>query len=86
MPTSPVRVLFGIQGRRWSLELEQILLGGLSNDPTFFRELKERYKRHRGLLKRVLSPYRFRFCRFVKVSLRTYPSYRWLQDLTSYLV
>jgi hypothetical protein len=72
IPTSPVRILFGVQGRRWSLELEQIILSGLSNDPTLFRELKARYRRHRGLIKLLLSPYRFRFCRFVKVSPRTY--------------
>jgi hypothetical protein len=69
IPKSPVRVLFGVQGRRWSLELEKIMLAGISNDPTFFRELKERYKQHRSSIKRLLSPYRFRSCRFVKVSL-----------------
>lgn len=74
VPQSPVRILFGVQGRRWSLELEQIIIAGLSNDPTFFRELKARYKRHRGFIKLLLSPYRFRFCRFVKVSLRLAPT------------
>lgn len=66
--TNPNWILFGVQGFRWSLELEQIKLSSLINDPMFFRELKARYKRHRGWLKLLLSPFRFRFCRFVKVN------------------
>lgn len=65
---NPNWILFGVQGFRWSLELEQIKLSSLINDPMFFRELKARYKRHRGWLKLLLSPFRFRFCRFVKVN------------------
>ncbi|KAH7080625.1 hypothetical protein BKA63DRAFT_563300 [Paraphoma chrysanthemicola] len=60
------RILFGIQGSRWSLDLEQIPVTSLLNDPTFFHELKKLYKKHRSLLKRVVSPFRFRHCRFVK--------------------
>ncbi|KAH7096085.1 hypothetical protein FB567DRAFT_48711 [Paraphoma chrysanthemicola] len=60
------RVLFGVQGPRWSLDLEQIPVTSLLNDPTFFRELKKRYKKHRSVLKRIASPFRFRYCRFVK--------------------
>lgn len=82
IPPSPVRVLFGVQGRRWSLELEKIILAGLSNDPTFFRELKARYKKHRSSIKLLLSPYRFRFCRFVKVSFLVHHSFSADQKLT----
>ncbi|KAF2130731.1 hypothetical protein P153DRAFT_336557 [Dothidotthia symphoricarpi CBS 119687] len=67
-PPPPVSnwVLFGVQGSRWSLELEHIGISNLINDPTFFSELKSRYKRHRGWTRFLLSPFRFRFCRFVK--------------------
>jgi hypothetical protein len=61
------RILFGVQGSRWSLDLEQIHMSSIDNDPAFFRELKIRYRKHRGLLKRIASPFRFRFCKFVKV-------------------
>jgi len=62
-----LRILFGVQGSRWSLEIEQISVTTLLNDPAFFRQLKTRYKKHRSWLKRLLSPFRFRFCRFVKL-------------------
>jgi hypothetical protein len=65
------RILFAVQGPRWSLEVEQIHVTGLLNDPIFFRELRKRYKKHRSWPKRLMSPFRFRFCRFVKV--RTLP-------------
>jgi hypothetical protein len=61
------RILFGVQGSRWSLDLEQIHMSSIDNDPAFFWELKIRYRKHRGLFKRIASPFRFRFCKFVKV-------------------
>jgi len=66
LPDPSLRVLFGVQGSRWSLEVEQISTA-LLNDPAFFRELKTRYKKHRSWIKRLISPFRFRFCRFVKL-------------------
>jgi len=66
VPNSSLHVLFGVQGSRWSLEVEQINTA-LLNDPAFFRELKTRYKKHRSWIKRLISPFRFRFCRFVKL-------------------
>ncbi|KAI4703158.1 hypothetical protein J4E81_002035 [Alternaria sp. BMP 2799] len=66
VPDPSLRVLFGVQGSRWSLEVEQISTA-LLNDPAFFRELKTRYKKHRHWIKRLISPFRFRFCRFVKL-------------------
>jgi hypothetical protein len=65
--TASHRVLFAVQGSRWSLDLEQIPVTSLLNDPAFFRELKTRYKKHRSLIRRLVSPFRFRYCRFVKV-------------------
>jgi hypothetical protein len=70
-PATSQRILFAIQGSKWSLDLEQIHVSDLLNDPAFFRELRVRYKKHRSLLKRLLSPSRFRFCRFVKVRSTT---------------
>ena len=61
------RIIFGVQGHRWSVEIEQIKVSDLSADPAFFRELKLRYKKHRNWFKRLFSPFRFRHCRFVKV-------------------
>jgi len=66
-PDPSLRVLFCVQGSRWSLEVEEISITALLNDPAFFRELKTRYKKHRSLTKRLISPFRFRFCRFVKL-------------------
>ncbi|PSN61897.1 hypothetical protein BS50DRAFT_148013 [Corynespora cassiicola Philippines] len=60
------RIIFGVQGHRWSVEIEQIKVPDLSGDPAFFRELKLRYKKHRNWFKRLFSPFRFRHCRFVK--------------------
>jgi len=68
------RILLAVQGHRWSLELEQIRISNLINDPTFFRELKIRHKKHRSILKQILSPFRFRHCRFVKVRPPVIPS------------
>jgi hypothetical protein len=61
------RILFAIQGSKWSLGLEQIPISSSLDDPTFFRDLKVRHKQHRNWIKRIMSPFRFRFCRFVKV-------------------
>ena len=66
-PDPPKRVLFAMQGSRCSLEVEQISITTLLNDPIFVRELKTQYKKHRTWIKRLASPFRFRFCRFVKV-------------------
>jgi hypothetical protein len=67
IPDPSLRILFGVQGSRWSLEVEQINITAVLNDPAFFRELKTRYKKHRSWIKRLVSPFRFRFCRFVKL-------------------
>jgi len=67
LPESSHRILFAVQGSRWSLDLEQIHVSNVPNDPVFFRELKTLYKKHRSWIKRAMSPFRFRFCKFVKV-------------------
>ena len=64
---APTRIIFGIQGVRRSLEIEQIEISGLMNDQIFFSELKTRYKKHCSFFRRFFSPFRFRHCNFVKV-------------------
>lgn len=65
--TVPTRVIFGVQGARRSLEIEQIEVFDWMNDQVFFSELKARYRKHRSLFWRLLSPFQFRHCNFVKV-------------------
>jgi hypothetical protein len=68
-PIAPTRIIFGIQGMRKSLEIEQIEISSQMNDQIFFSELRTRYKKHRSFFWRLLSPFRFRHCNFVKVGL-----------------
>lgn len=65
----PMQILFGIQGMRRSLEVEQIEICSQMNDQIFFSELKARHQKHRWLFKRWFSPFRFRYCNFVKVGI-----------------
>lgn len=65
-----LRILFGVQSSHWFTNLEQIDISSINNDPKFFRKIKLRYKKYRSWIKRIASPFRFRFCSFVKV--RTY--------------
>jgi hypothetical protein len=65
----PTRIIFGIQGARRSLEIEQIdVIAGQMNDQLFFSELRIRHRTHRSWVRRLMSPFRFRHCNFVKVS------------------
>ena len=82
LPNPSLRVLFGVQGSRWSLEVEQISITAAMNDPAFFRELKTRYSKHRSWMKKLVSPFRFRFCRFVKVPFHQAKSLRAIVKLT----
>jgi len=66
---APTRIIFGIQGVRKSLEIEQIEISGQMNDQIFFSELKTRYKKHCSFFRRFFSPLRFQHCDFVKVRL-----------------
>jgi hypothetical protein len=72
LPKAPTRIIFGIQGLRKSLEIEQIMVSNQMNDQTFFPELRNRYKKHRLSLLRWLSPFQFRHCDFVRVRLSFY--------------
>ncbi|USP79666.1 hypothetical protein yc1106_06940 [Curvularia clavata] len=65
-PKAATRVVFGIQGMRRSLEIEQIEICSQMNDQRFFRELNSRYKKHRWSFQRLLSPFQFQYCNFVK--------------------
>jgi len=62
------RVIFGVQGVRRSLEIEQLGIFDDTNDRTFFSELKTQYKKHRSYFGRFVSPFCFQHCNFVKVS------------------
>ena len=63
-----LQVLFAVQGLRWSLELESILLPDEPSDSAFFRTLRTFHRIHRPTLLHWLSPFRFKSCRCVKVS------------------
>ena len=64
-----LRVLFAIQGSRQTLELAQIDTVKHTQDDSFFSQMKEDYKEHRGFFRYWLSFWRFRHCTFVKVCL-----------------
>lgn len=63
-----LQVLFAVQGLRWSLELESILLPDEPSDSAFFWTLRTFHRIHRPTLLHWLSPFRFKSCRCVKVS------------------
>lgn len=63
-------IVFGIQNRRGYHKIEIIEIHKNVFDPQFFQELKTRFRKHRGWLRRLLSPYKFRYCRFVMVRTR----------------
>ena len=62
-------VVFGIKNMHEFNEIENIEISSLLNDPSFFKELKTRYNNHRWLFQRWFSPFRFRHCNFVQVSI-----------------
>ena len=62
-------ILFGVQGPRRTLELDQIDCESCSSDQKFFRELRQRYPKLRGYLRWIFSVWRFRTCDFVKVRI-----------------
>lgn len=73
IPTSPqgdpLWVVFGIKDMHELHEIENIEVSGLLNDSSFFKELKTRYKKYRWFFLRWFSPFRFRHCNFVQVSI-----------------
>jgi hypothetical protein len=60
-------ILFGVQGSRLSMELEHIEIDDYVNDSSFYRSLREHYRKHRGQLKLWLSIWQLGFCDGVKV-------------------
>lgn len=66
---APLWVVFGIKNMHEFDEIENIEISSLLNDPSFFKELKTRYNKHRWLFQRWVSPFRFRHCNFVQVSI-----------------
>jgi hypothetical protein len=61
-------VVFGIKDMRGFNAIENIQTRVQLRDTTFFEELKRSHGRHRWIFQRWFSPYRFRYCKFVKVS------------------
>lgn len=74
------RILFAVQGSRWSLELSSVEMAEVISDSQFFWLLRRLHSAHRRTLCCWMSPFRFKNCRFVKVRLfrgiRVLP-YRW---------
>jgi hypothetical protein len=63
-------ILFGVKGPRRTLELAQIDTKRYTDDRTFFRDLRQKYRELRGFWRYWFSVWRLRHCDFVKV----YPS------------
>lgn len=61
-------ILFGVQGSRLSVELEHIEIDEYVNDSSFFRALRQHYRKHRGILKLMFSVWRLGYCDNFKVS------------------
>lgn len=65
------RIIFGIR-RKYGLDhIETIGTRDDLDDSLFFGELKTRHDAHRSIAHRWLSPFRFRYCNFVRVSSPT---------------
>ena len=60
-------VLFGVKGRRRTLELAQINAKKYANDNAFFKDVVMRYKALRGRLRYWFSVWQLIHCDFVKV-------------------
>jgi hypothetical protein len=60
-------VLFGVKGRRQTLELAQLNVSDYANDSMFFQALSSEYKNLRGFLRYWLSIWQLQHCDFVKV-------------------
>lgn len=61
-------VVFGIRDMHGFHDIEHLDTDVQLNDSTFFQQLKESHKKHRWRVQNWLSPYVFRYCRFVQVS------------------
>jgi hypothetical protein len=62
-------VVFGVEGPRITLELDQIGNGDLQSDPVFLRKLRRRHYLLRGWLRSYFSFWRLSYWEFVKVSI-----------------
>ena len=62
----PWWLLFGVQGRRQTLELENLFIPVKMKDLELFTLLKAVHTKHRGWMRTWISPFRFQKCRFVK--------------------
>ena len=64
--TSATWLLFGVQGWRETVELEDLFIHEEMKDLELFSLLKTVHAKHRGWAKTWTSPFRFQTCRFVK--------------------
>lgn len=62
------RIIFGIRSKYGLDHIETIGTRDNLDDSSFFGELKSRHDTCRPFLHRWLSPFRFRYCNFVRVS------------------
>jgi hypothetical protein len=63
-------VVFGVKNAMHDYyAIENINMSNISRDTVFFKELKAQYNINRSLLLRIFSPFRFRHCNFVEVSM-----------------
>lgn len=60
-------ILFGVKGRRRTLELAQLNSKQYTDDGSFFDDLKKSYKELRGFWRYWFSVWRLSYCDFVKV-------------------
>ena len=68
-PHSELVVLFGVKGKRRTLELAQIDVSKHKDDKIFFQDLRREYRQRRGFLRYWFSLWQLRYCDFVRVSL-----------------
>jgi hypothetical protein len=70
-PPSLRWIIFGTQPYNKTAELEHIEIDDFTNDSRFFRSLRDRYRKHRGLLSRWFSIWRIGACDGVRVRVRS---------------
>jgi hypothetical protein len=64
-------IVFGIRDPYEYDHIENIEASSLMDDPLFFTELKKRFAKRCWFFQRWISPYRFRYCRFVQVTIQS---------------
>lgn len=70
-----LRIVFGIKDLHGYHIIEEMDTHTQLTDATFFQDLKRNHRRYRSFLQRWFSPYVFRYCRFVQVSIHPTSAY-----------